>query len=46
MCLPIEPAGEIWSVVTESPNLPTTRKPDNVSTSPGSLDNPSKNGGF
>ena len=44
--LPIAPAGEIWSVVTESPNLPITLKPLSGSILPGSLDNPWKNVGF
>src|SRR5699024_6396901 len=44
--LPIAPAGEMWSVVTESPNLPSTRRPFNGSIVPASLDKFWKNDGF
>src|SRR5699024_10142288 len=44
--LPIAPAGEMWSVVTESPNLPRTLKLDSGSIVPASLDRFWKNEGF
>src|SRR5699024_11469462 len=44
--LPMAPAGEMWSVVTESPNLPSTRRPLSGSTVPASLARSWKNVGF
>ena len=40
------PAGEIWSVVTESPSLAKQRAPSIVGTPGGSALMPSKNGAF
>src|SRR5690625_3922987 len=42
----IAPAGEIWSVVIESPKYPNTLKLSKGLIVSGSLDKPSKNGGF
>src|SRR6185436_3480028 len=42
----IEDAGEMWSVVTESPSLASTRAPWMSVTGDGSADMPSKYGGF
>ena len=42
----IEPAGEMWSVVTESPSLASTRAPAMSCTGCGSFAMPSKYGGF
>ena len=39
------PAGEMWSVVTESPSLASTRAPEKSATTPGSIVRPSKYGG-
>ncbi len=39
------PAGEMWSVVTESPTTASTRAPTMSLTAAGSADRPSKNGG-
>ena len=42
----IEPAGEMWSVVIESPNSAIARAPRTaVATAPGCIEKPSKNGG-
>src|SRR5215475_6426772 len=41
----IEPAGEMWSVVTESPSLASTRAPVTSATGAGSWLIPSKYGG-
>src|SRR3954466_7455397 len=41
----IVPAGEMWSVVTESPRTAKARAPTTSVTSAGSGDRPSKNGG-
>ena len=38
----IEPAGEMWSVVTESPSMTRQRAPSTSSTVPGSTGMPSK----
>ncbi len=40
------PAGEMWSVVMESPNRPSTRAPCTSSMLPTAIDMPSKYGGF
>jgi hypothetical protein len=40
------PAGEMWSVVTESPSMTSTRAPAMSSTVPGSACIPSKYGGL
>jgi hypothetical protein len=40
----IEPAGEMWSVVTESPSLASTRAPSMSVTGSGSAGIPSKYG--
>jgi hypothetical protein len=42
----IEPAGEMWSVVTESPSLASTRAPSTSDTGSGSAAMPSKYGGL
>src|SRR5215213_711838 len=42
----IELAGEMWSVVTESPSLASTRAPEMSSTGVGCADMPSKYGGL
>ena len=42
----IEPAGEMWSVVTESPRTARTRASVMSPTAPGSNPRPSKNGGL
>src|SRR3954454_21015493 len=42
----IELAGEMWSVVTESPSLASTRAPEMSATGVGSADMPSKYGGL
>ena len=42
----IEPAGEMWSVVTESPSQASTRAPSMSVTGAGSRPMPAKNGGF
>src|SRR5687768_3506528 len=42
----IDPAGEMWSVVIESPNFPSTRAPRIGRTPGGSSVMPSKKGGF
>ena len=42
----IEPAGEMWSVVTESPRTARTRAPSMSPTGAASSVSPSKNGGF
>ncbi len=42
----IEPAGEMWSVVTESPSLASTRAPAMSATGVVSSVMPSKYGGF
>ncbi len=42
----IELAGEMWSVVTESPSLASTRAPEMSPTGAGSAAMPSKYGGF
>src|ERR1700709_2670930 len=42
----MEPAGEMWSVVTESPSLASTRAPVMSVTGDGSGDIPSKYGGL
>src|SRR5699024_7952855 len=44
--LAIAPAGEIWSVVMESPKYPSTRKLFKGLMESASFDKPSKNGGF
>ena len=41
----IEPAGLMWSVVTESPKMPRTRAPAMLPAVPGCMPKPSKNGG-
>ena len=41
----MEPAGEMWSVVTESPSTASTRAPVMSVTGAGSAVSPSKNGG-
>ena len=41
----IEPAGEMWSVVTESPSSARTRAPSKSLSGAGSLGRPSKKGG-
>jgi hypothetical protein len=41
----IEPAGEMWSVVTESPSMASTRAPRTGSIRPASRDSPTRNGG-
>jgi hypothetical protein len=41
----IDPAGEMWSVVTESPSATSTWAPSTSETVPGSVDIPSKYGG-
>ena len=45
LCEAIEPAGEMWSVVTESPKASRTRAPRIGSIGPGSADMSIKNGG-
>ena len=42
----MDPAGEMWSVVTESPSLASTRAPSMSVTGSGSAGMPSKYGGF
>ena len=42
----IAPAGEMWSVVTESPKMPSTRAPLMTATAAGVIEKPSKNGGL
>ena len=42
----IEPAGQMWSVVTESPSLASTRAPSMSVTGCGSRGMPSKYGGL
>ena len=42
----IEPAGEMWSVVIESPSIASTRAPRTGATGFTSAVIPSKNGGF
>ena len=42
----IEPAGEMWSVVTESPSQARTRAPEMSVTGAGSMLIPAKNGGL
>ncbi len=42
----MEPAGEMWSVVTESPSQASTRAPRMSVTGAGSRPMPAKNGGF
>ena len=42
----IDPAGEMWSVVTESPKMPSTRALLMLVGGFGFIENPSKNGGF
>ena len=42
----IEPAGEMWSVVTESPRTTRTRAASMSCTGAGSTPRPSKNGGL
>ena len=42
----IAPAGLMWSVVTESPSLSSTRAPSMSATGSGSSGMPSKYGGF
>ena len=42
----IDPAGEMWSVVTESPSTASTRAPTMSPTGAGSRVMPSKNGGL
>ncbi len=42
----IAPAGEMWSVVTESPSFSSTRAPSMSVTGSGSSGMPSKYGGF
>ncbi|MNI65855.1 hypothetical protein D3C73_1213790 [compost metagenome] len=41
----MEPAGEMWSVVTESPNTPSARAPLTVGIAAGVMSKPSKKGG-
>ena len=41
----IEPAGLMWSVVTESPKMPRMRAPLMPAGLPGCMPNPAKNGG-
>ena len=41
----MEPAGEMWSVVTESPNTPSARAPLTVGVAPGVMPKSWKNGG-
>jgi len=41
----IEPAGEMWSVVTLSPSTASTRAPSMSSIGSGSAGSPEKNGG-
>ena len=45
LCGRIAPAGEMWSVVTESPTWTRQRAPRTSSIVPGSFDMPSKYGG-
>ena len=42
----IAPAGEMWSVVIESPKMPSARAPRMSLVAPGIIVKPSKNGGF
>ena len=42
----IDPAGLMWSVVTESPRTARTRAPSMSATAAGSAVSPSKNGGL
>ena len=42
----IDPAGEMWSVVTESPSFARTRAPSMSETGSGSAGMPSKYGGL
>jgi hypothetical protein len=42
----MEPAGEMWSVVTESPSFASTRAPEMSETASGVIVMPSKYGGF
>ena len=42
----MEPAGEMWSVVIESPNMPRTFAPVIARTPGGVIVMPSKYGGF
>src|SRR6476661_5232423 len=44
--LPMEPAGEMWSVVTESPSFASTRAPVMSVTGAGAACMPSKYGGL
>jgi hypothetical protein len=41
----IEPAGLMWSVVTESPKIPRMRAPVMLPGRPGCMPKPWKNGG-
>jgi len=41
----IEPAGLIWSVVTESPKMPSARAPRTAGIGVGCMEKPAKNGG-
>jgi hypothetical protein len=41
----MDPAGEMWSVVTESPNTPRTRAPTTLPVRPGFMEKFWKNGG-
>ena len=41
----IEPAGEMWSVVTESPKMPRTFAPWMLLVLPGVMEKSSKKGG-
>ncbi|CFN64339.1 Uncharacterised protein [Bordetella pertussis] len=41
----MEPAGEMWSVVTESPKMPSARAPLTAGMAAGVIPKPSKNGG-
>ena len=42
----IEPAGEMWSVVTESPKMPSARAPRMSPVAAGVIEKPSKKGGL
>ena len=41
----IDPAGLMWSVVTESPKMPSARAPCTAATLPGCIVKSAKNGG-
>ena len=41
----IAPAGEMWSVVTESPKMPSAFAPLISAIVPGDIEKPAKNGG-